>query len=1234
MADVHIIPERCSWKRPQQHANDDIYHQIEMPWIKRGVDYQKWREIAPEIEKQEAEDEKVAKTETEEPQSPTKSGAASKGRSNRRKPKSKLRRRIKRRNKGKLGTKTVPNTIAEDLQDDEPEFDEQEIINQTKQKFNTILNDITLKIRRASTFRVHDQTPKIQRQATEAAVSELEEKIRKELAGMDNVDISKDKNINQTIHDLAEIKPIIDEIKKTMMIKHDMHLWKCGGCGLHNYSSTGNQCVACFDNAINFTESHQANPNKSGIAQNPLSKEGWNQDDEHDQLDIFNQFAAEIQDESDEEEIEHDFDSLQQYKQDLQLALKSIATDAYNPYVYQPLLSDDDGNDEDAIKRHEEDEDIWQEYDDNERAQIAMKQRMKSMQTRDTIQKELDALQLAVKSTSNRMSQVKHVPITKLMKSRSRHISYYPPKGFFGDDEMDSSEEINNESSDPKQRFAAIAEEPEYDDMDSDGETDDIMVDNLFWNDTPEEAEVDVEQLQTKQLQLVKYENALRGSLALVRQKTQNMALEVEKSYYNDDIKYIEDELAQVMGELMDIGAQVNQLNLHNNQINEAMMKDYKRASVIEAKQYQTQVQNFGLTHSPKMIEWHPQSYINENYIPRGIISPDINSPSQQRFSDLDPEQLKRDTFGSIKKRAKQGASYEETVFNAEPVDDDIDVTANANPVVRRSKSQFRPSHAQKQAIARSKSMPSQRESHHPPVGFWGDQSNRSSIDSINGQDFSRKQSVKERPSYYPPADFFGGDESQRVYVAEQRKSMGVSPRDSIADKVKVQRGSFYSPKDFWQAVQNPNSMDQWKAALSKEEEQQRRSSMAVNPSKSHEASQRQSNVDNEYLQKQSMSAPNPIPASTQAQAQSAKAATEDHVRVFPDAAKVQRQSTDPAAIKQASSQRQSELDIYAIPETESTKKRNVTFGNVNLPNRMNHRRSQYNRAQRKNYKPGALSAYPEPSQNQNDAASESAVSQRPSIIRRKTDYVPKQRDTVTNAWLKSRRPTEPQRPSYYPPKNFWASNANNNDSSSQRPSYYPPADFFGDDDEQDEEQKVYDAYQRQIAAIREQQARKYSKFQKSAPQHQPKNMQMIQPSHYQPIMGRVVFNQATGWTKLYECNDNGNKVDGDLDTLLSHVNNGAEVRVMINNHYGWNASNVWISDGQLFVQNTQQMILKHPLSFGDGLNDFDILRCNPRQIYYEVVNTLGQRHVAKYVQGGSQGQSKTRCNIKFFAKY
>ena len=78
-----------------------------------------------------------------------------------------------------------------------------------------------------------------------------------------------------------------------------------------------------------------------------------------------------------------------------------------------------------------------------------------------------------------------------------------------------------------------------------------------------------VEYLHQREVELVKYKKTLRESLAVVKHTDE----------CNDAVGYIQDELANIASELRDIFVEVNQLNVHNNNINDAMMRDIRKAS-------------------------------------------------------------------------------------------------------------------------------------------------------------------------------------------------------------------------------------------------------------------------------------------------------------------------------------------------------------------------------------------------------------------------------------------------------------------------------------------------------------------------------------------------------------------------------------------------------------------------------------------------------------------------------
>eukprot|EP01083_Nonionella_stella_P020394 56551_1 len=124
----------------------------------------------------------------------------------------------------------------------------------------------------------------------------------------------------------------------------------------------------------------------------------------------------------------------------------------------------------------------------------------------------------------------------------------------------------------------------------------------------------------------------------------------------------------------------------------------------------------------------------------------------------------------------------------------------------------------------------------------------------------------------------------------------------------------------------------------------------------------------------------------------------------------------------------------------------------------------------------------------------------------------------------------------------------------------------------------------------------------------------------------------ANKWRFVYENDKNGKCVNGDINDLISNINEGCEVRVMLN--LGgqiklWTAEVVIVKDGIVYAQNNTQISL-----CGFHANSSTFFQDNAYH-YYVVVSSKGQNDMTRYnvSDGQSRGHTNQITAIKWFVK-
>jgi uncharacterized protein YlzI (FlbEa/FlbD family) len=119
----------------------------------------------------------------------------------------------------------------------------------------------------------------------------------------------------------------------------------------------------------------------------------------------------------------------------------------------------------------------------------------------------------------------------------------------------------------------------------------------------------------------------------------------------------------------------------------------------------------------------------------------------------------------------------------------------------------------------------------------------------------------------------------------------------------------------------------------------------------------------------------------------------------------------------------------------------------------------------------------------------------------------------------------------------------------------------------------------------------------------------------------------AQSWEKIYQNDENGKPLFGNKHALIEAIKAGKDVKIMMMNgdfEYYTPAENIWIKDGTVTIQNTQQVAVKDDLTIQSDAYNWIIM-----------VNTNGVRHMSRWRLGEhtNKGDNKDKVNVTWFVR-
>lgn len=119
-------------------------------------------------------------------------------------------------------------------------------------------------------------------------------------------------------------------------------------------------------------------------------------------------------------------------------------------------------------------------------------------------------------------------------------------------------------------------------------------------------------------------------------------------------------------------------------------------------------------------------------------------------------------------------------------------------------------------------------------------------------------------------------------------------------------------------------------------------------------------------------------------------------------------------------------------------------------------------------------------------------------------------------------------------------------------------------------------------------------------------------------------------WQLVYSNSSTGDALDGNLDSLISAVKNGKEIRIVIVNdsvHFSAVAEYLWVKDDIVHAQNSNSVSVK--------FNDEKLIFQDNSYYWMFIVNTKGERDMIRWSVGEHElrGRNSDRVSIKWFVK-
>ncbi len=125
--------------------------------------------------------------------------------------------------------------------------------------------------------------------------------------------------------------------------------------------------------------------------------------------------------------------------------------------------------------------------------------------------------------------------------------------------------------------------------------------------------------------------------------------------------------------------------------------------------------------------------------------------------------------------------------------------------------------------------------------------------------------------------------------------------------------------------------------------------------------------------------------------------------------------------------------------------------------------------------------------------------------------------------------------------------------------------------------------------------------------------------------------NQPDGWQLVYENNKDGKAVNSDIKQLIEAIKNGKEVRVVTlagdNYTTAFNAENIWIKNGIVYIQNTQHISVK--------FKEDKLLVKKDAYHWYVILSSKGDRTMSRWSVGAhlSRGNNQDKVALRWFVK-
>lgn len=123
---------------------------------------------------------------------------------------------------------------------------------------------------------------------------------------------------------------------------------------------------------------------------------------------------------------------------------------------------------------------------------------------------------------------------------------------------------------------------------------------------------------------------------------------------------------------------------------------------------------------------------------------------------------------------------------------------------------------------------------------------------------------------------------------------------------------------------------------------------------------------------------------------------------------------------------------------------------------------------------------------------------------------------------------------------------------------------------------------------------------------------------------------ETTAWTLAYANDENGVRTEGDIEALITAVQNGQEVRIVIPDpagYYSTEAENLSVHHGIVYAQNNSHVSVEYQ---GDSLRFQD-------DSYYWmiIVSTHGERDTIRWSVGAHEprGRTQDKVAVRWFVR-